>query len=227
MTTTNDKVDLAKGGVAVVLVGHTGFVKEYATNPAIKFIDCKTIPGERLESEVPNNTKAAILTEGIPQYHSTWIFSYCKRRQIPYLIRKSNQAVYDTLRSFFPNGNASTATQEEARETRQHGKLDVLISDIDWTKSNAENARALERIARQKNIKTTFGSLAQFVANQRRKTKHGIIPKSARSRLDISVEVLDTAIKELSDIREFLISTCEENRLLRDKVEKFKKLAGD
>jgi regulator of replication initiation timing len=36
--------------------------------------------------------------------------------------------------------------------------------------------------------------------------------------------MLDGMIKELTDMREFLIATVEENRLLRDKVERFKKV---
>lgn len=35
--------------------------------------------------------------------------------------------------------------------------------------------------------------------------------------------MLDNMIRELGDMRDFLIATCEENRILKGKVDKFKK----
>lgn len=222
-----DKViDLTKGGLAVVFIGNTGLVKEYANNPSVKFIECKHTPAEELSAIVPDNTKAVLFSEGLPQFHYAWMVSYAKRKGIPYLLRKSNQAMYETIKSFFPNGSKNgeeKVTIEEVRETSSRGKLKELLALVDWSDSNANQARRLLQIATERNIKTTFGALTQAIAVERRKKGMGTVPKSARSQLDISVEMLDEAIKNLGDMRDFLISTTEENRMLKLKLERFKK----
>lgn len=218
----NNKLSLADGGKAVVMIGNTGYVKEYANNPQIRFIDTKETPVDKLDELVGTDTKVAIITEGMSQGHYMWITAYCNRRKVPYLLRKSNQAIYDTLKSFFPKGTNVGVTQDEAEKSR--GKLQDLIPYIDWNKSNAENGRALFQIAGDKRIKTTLGSVIQLVSIQRRKQGRTDKPKSLRSQLDVSVELLDSAIKNIGDIRDYLIQVTEENRILRTKVDKFKKV---
>lgn len=218
------KINFNDGGMAVVMCGNTGLVKEFLTHPRVKFIECLKVKGDELEALVPNNTKAVIMTDGLPQYHQTWIFAYCQRKKVVYLVRKSNQHIYDTLKSFFPANGDKDVTQEEAQQTREHGKLNQLVQYIDFTKSNSENGHNLMRRANELHIKTTIGSVTQLVANHRRRQSGGTVPRSARPKLDVSVEMLDGMIKELTDMREFLIATVEENRLLRDKVERFKKV---
>lgn len=219
------QIDLTKGGKCVVLGGHTGFVQEYASNPQIEFIKCKEIDGGLLAGMVKTDTKVAILTDGVPDYHYHWITSFCRRQDIPFLIRKSTQHIYETLKSFFPNDTGKiTFTTEEIKMEVVKGKLTSLIPFVDWTKSNAENAKILMRKCIELKIKSTEASLAQWMSNQRLKQSGTAIPKSARPKLDISVELLDNMIKEIGDMRDFLIATCEENRILRAKVDKWKKI---
>lgn len=218
----NEQVDLTKGGVATVMIGHNGFIQEYANHPQVRFIDCKEVSNDLLEPTFPNTTRVVILTEGVPAYHYTWVTSYARRKGIPFLIRKSNDAIYQALKGFFPT-NDKPVTQEEARESESKGKLNVLIPLIDFSKSNAENAKVLLKYATDKGIKSTLGSLAQLVSNQRKKTGHGAIVQSARSKLDVSVEILDKMIEDLTAMRDFIINTTEENRLLKMKLEKINK----
>ena len=220
-----EKIDLTKGGIAIVMVGNTGFVKEFANDARVRFIDCKQTPGEQLDNLMPQNTKLIIITDGLPQYHSTWAFTYAKRRNILYLIRKSNQAIYETLKQAFNmNGNGETKpTIEEIKDAQVKGKLSILIPSIDFSKSNSENARMLVKKAIEFGIRTTENSLAQLVSIQRRKGNYGGVPRSVRSKLDVSVDMLDVMVKDLQEMRDFLIETTEENRLLRQKVDKFKK----
>lgn len=224
---TNQRVDLAVGGCVLVLVGTTGHVKEYEMNPQVKFIKCSDVPNGELAQHVPGDTKVIIITEGIPQYHYMWATSYVRTRGLVYLVKKNNQAVYDTLKGFFING-VTTATNEEVQDAFVKGKLTPLIALINWSMSNAENGRELMKECQKRSIRTTFGSLTQFVANQRRK-QDGVtaVPRSVRTQLDISVDMLDEAIKGLTDMRDYLIATVEENRLLRAKVDKFKKVMED
>lgn len=222
-----ETVDLTKGGVAVVACTAIGYVKEYANNPSVQFLDCRSIKNEELDSKIPPNIKAVILTEGLSQWHYAYLTSMCRRKQIPFLVRKSTQAIYETLKGFFPtNGNGQDVkpTNEEVREEASKGRLNSLIPHIDWNKSNAENARHLMRICIQNNIKSTEGSLAQWMANQRRKRGETGVPRSARPQLDVSVEMLDKMIEDLKSMRDYLIATTEENRILKTKVDKFKRL---
>lgn len=221
------EIDLTKGGVAVVLYGNTGLVKEYQNHPAIIFINGQE-PVKDLTERVPSNTRTIVFTDGLAQMNHVWVTSYCRQKNIPWLLRKSNQAVYETLKSFFPNGSETIKpTSQEVKDEFVRGKLNVLIPHIDFAKSNAENAKILMRKAQELSIKSTEASLAQFVANHRRKQSGTAVPKSARSQLDVSVDLLDEMIKNLGDMRDYLIATTEENRLLKQKLEKFKKAFED
>jgi hypothetical protein len=217
------KVDLTRGGIVVVLHAQTGFVKEFATNPQVKFIDCKATLGPQLEGLVIGDVKVAVITDGLPQYHYTWITSYCNRRKIPYLVRKSNQAVYDQLKSFFPT-NGSRPSGEEVSEEIKRGKLKPLIAEVDWSRSNADEARRLQRMATEKGIKTTFAALAQAIAVERRKRGQSGVPRSIRSKLDLTVEMFDKFIEEAQAMREFVVALAEENRILKAKVQKIEEV---
>jgi len=84
------------------------------------------------------------------------------------------------------------------------------------------------------NIPTTETSLAHFVCVQRKKI-NGITPAKAptlktaapNAKLDVSVQILDNAIQELKDMREFLIATVKENQILKGKLNKFRSLFED
>lgn len=219
-------VNLNNGGIAVVLTAGVGFVQDYAKDARVKFIDCLNTPGAQLESEVPANTKIIIYYVKVPHYHSMWAVSYCKRKGIPYISRDNANAIDQYLKSITKTDKPEV-TQEEAEETRTKGKLNALIPFIDLTRSNAENGKALFRKAMELNIKTTLGSVIQLVAKHRNQTRGGTVPKSARPKLDVSVEMLDDAIKGLTDMREFLIATVEENRLLKARYDKLKKALDD
>lgn len=219
------KIQLKDGEVVAVVYGNTGRVKEYENHSSFVMLDGKTRDTNLSTKIPPKVTKAIVVTEGIEHMNYAWIMSFCRTNSVPYLLRKSNQAVYETLKSMLPtNGSDHKPSNEDVAREIVHGKLNPLIPLIDFTKSNAENAKALMIEAHKRQIKTTLGSMTQFVSNQRRKRSGTALPKSARPKLDVSVELLDSMIKELEDMREFLIATVEENRLLKDKYEKFKKL---
>lgn len=222
---TDNRINLSNGGMVVVMVGVTGMVDEYRNNPQVQFIKCSEVEGNQLATLInPDTIKAAILTEGIPKYHYTWITSLCERKKVPYLMRRSNQAIYDLLKSLFTSDNGvAAATQEDAKEAFVKGKLNALIPLIDFGKSNSENARNLMRECVSRGIKTTEGSLAQFVSNHRRKQSGTALPKSARPKLDVIVDLFDNMIKEMGDMRDFIIELADENRMLKIKVDKFKK----
>lgn len=226
---TETKVDLTKGGVCIVMCGATGIIQEYVNNPSIQFIECNKVPGSELTNIVNKGAlKIVIITDGIPTYHLNWIKALCDTRKIPYLFRKSNQAIYETIKKFFPAGeDTEKPSSEDIRDAFVKGKLTPLIEHLDFTKSNVENARTLLRIAKERGIKSTESSLAQFVSIQRRKQNGTAIVKSARPKLDLSVEILEDMVQQLNDMKEFIIATCDENRMLKIKLDKFKKAMED
>lgn len=211
--------DLSAGGIAIVMVGVNGLVPEFLTHPQVLFIECNKVEaGDELERAIPFNVKAVIITEGIPSWHYTWIISYAKRKDIPWLLRKTNQAVYDSLKSFFPV--VHKPDPEEVINNIRRGKLKPLMEMVDYNESNATEAKRLLKVATERHITTTFGALAQAISNERKKRNLGTVPKSARNVLDVSVELLDKMIEDLGAMRDYLISTTEENRILKHKIEK-------
>lgn len=220
----DSKIDLSKGGNCVVVYETTGFVQEYSTNPQVDFLKCSEVDTGNLNTRITKDTKVIILAEGVPKFHYMWITSWANRNKCPFLIRNSNQAIYEALKSFFVDGmTLIKPSNEEINSESNHGKLKQLIPLIDFTKSNVENARILLRECYRLNIKSTEGSLAQMVSIHRRKQSGTALPKSTRSKLDVSVDMLDSMIKELGDMRDYLIQTNEENRILKSKLDRFKK----
>jgi hypothetical protein len=90
-----------------------------------------------------------------------------------------------------------------------------------------DNARdILMPKAKEMGIETTVGSLAQMVSVLRKKRTG--VPKATRRKvqpqqMDVSVDVLNNVIKELQDLRDYLVATVKENNALKLRIEKFKK----
>lgn len=109
--------------------------------------------------------------------------------------------------------------------------MKALHPFVDFSKTNIENARALLIKAQEMEIVTTEMSLAQMVSNLRKKQHRTGVPKSilrsSAQMVDVSVEILDTMIKSLQDMREYLIATTNENAELRAKLEALRKALGE
>src|SRR5262245_35027478 len=123
---------------------------------------------------------------------------------------------------------------ESTMSASKQGKLDPLRPLIDWNKSRAENARLLLKKATELGIETTEGSIAQMIYSEARKLnkdKNVVkIPEKELKRdttVDIAVQLLDTAIQELKDVRQYLIQTTNENRVLKTRISRFKSLLSD
>lgn len=125
----------------------------------------------------------------------------------------------------------------------QPSKLHVLIPFMDFSQSDITNARALFKKAEELKVTTTVNSLAQFVRVHRRKVGAAPSPLSrpthpkrttpnerkevkseSGSQLDITVQMLDSLIKDLQGMRDYLISVTDENNQLKAKFAAFKSL---
>ena len=215
-----NKIDLSGGGLIVVAFGNPVTIKEYENHSSAKWLKTTEITKDDLPNHIPVNTRLIIMNEGVPHYHYLWLTQQAQKMKIVWLWRKSSNAIYEILKEHC--SVIQKATIEEVKETQAKGRLASLLPFVDWTKSNAENARELMNKALELGIKTTEGSLQQFVSIKRRELGQSGIVKSIRSKLDVSVDMLDSMIKELSDMRDFLIETVEENKILKRKVEKFR-----
>lgn len=122
------------------------------------------------------------------------------------------------------------------------GKLKPLIPFLDHSKTHVENAKILMVKARELGIETTEGSLAMLSSTQRRFGTNAVpysvkyqkperkpkVVKTQNKQLDVTIQMFDTIIKELSDMREFLIATVEENNTLKTRLDTLKRaLTGE
>jgi len=128
---------------------------------------------------------------------------------------------------------------------KQPGKLIPLLKFIDWNMTNKANANYLMIKAEELGIKSTLMSLNNFVAEHRRRQGIPTVMRRGRPRgsvksvkyhppvmqtekgLDAAVQMLDNAIKELKDMREFLVATTNENKSLRTRLTKLKEMFNE
>lgn len=110
-------------------------------------------------------------------------------------------------------------------------KLHALIPFIDYSRTNTQNADALlEGKAKELGITSTRGSLSNFVGKIRGRKpqitarKPDTTTHRVHKYVDVSVQILDNMVKELQDMRDFLVATTEENKNLKSKLEKFRKM---
>lgn len=127
-------------------------------------------------------------------------------------------------------------------KNKQFGKLDPLKPFIEVGKGDADNARVLYEKAQELGITTTFLSLTMLVRKIRLQRegktipvypkrsrvakKHGprVVQADGSKELDVAVAVLDSAIKELTDVRAFLVQTVAENNKLKARFKKFREM---
>lgn len=207
---------LSGGVVLIVGVKPSNLDDEIKSHPRVVIWDSQQ--EHWTDKEMPANTRAVFMTR---------FLSHAAFGKIHAEARKRN------INIFNPEGTGLIARQVKEllsigpkieKPKFVHGKLTQLIPHIDFSKSTVENARLLMARAKELNITTTEGSLNQLVVTQRRKQLGTAVPKSIQAKVDVAVEMLDSAIKDMTDMRAFLIATVEENKVLKQKLEKFKKV---
>lgn len=181
-----------------------------------------------IHKDIPANARAIFLTRFIGHTVFAKLQSLARKRQIPIFNPDGTGMIVKQVKELLdiqPKVTEMTPTNSVNESTNEvnRGKLKPLVELIDPALSNVANAKVLLEKAKELGINTTEASLAQMVSTHRRKSGVTAVPKSIQSKLDVSVDMLDTMIKELSDMREYLIAITEENRLLKLKVDRFKK----
>jgi hypothetical protein len=212
---------LTNGGtVLIVGVKSSNLNDEIRTHPRVTIWDSQQ--EHWTNKDIPSNVRAIFITRFIGHAQFDKILTEARKKQLTIFNPEGTGMIAKQVRELLALTPKDSSVQEKPMQER--GKLTPLHPFIDLSKGNLENARILMVRANELKIDTTEKSLAQMVSVRRRKMRGTAVPKSIQSKLDVSVEILDNMIRELKDMRDFLISTTEENKVLRAKMENFKKL---
>lgn len=231
MTEGKTLTPLTHGIVVIVGAKASNFDDEIKSHPRVTIWDSQN--EHWTSKDLPDNTRAVFMTRFLSHAASSKIIGEARKRQITIfnpdgtgMIVKQVKELLNLAPKLMTNGSGKKepTIMEVAVTDKTKGKLEPLFEFIDYSKSNIENAKILMMKAKELGITTTMASLANGVGVKRRKGHHSAVPKSIRGKLDVSVEILDSAIQAMTDIRDFLISTTDENKKLREKVERFKKV---
>jgi hypothetical protein len=207
-----EPVKLGQGDMAVVVLGGTFDLPEsYENHPQVISLNAKELPYEpdQISSKIPNTTKIILMTDGVPAQAYQSMNKVFRQRGLPFLVRKNTHAMEMALDELFP--------KKPKKLIAPKGTVSDLVKEnVDLTKSNAEEARRLMTLAKQRNLQTTVGSLSQAIAVYRRKSGGTAIPKSIMSAKQQALAILDEAINNLTMIREYVIVTEAENEELKE-----------
>jgi len=134
---------------------------------------------------------------------------------------------------------------KENEMTQEKGKLKALIPFLDFAHSNVDNARKLIARAKEMGIETTIGSLSQLAMVERKKQGAPLSPRAylgvgrgkksvtqqkvaevttELKHVDVGVEMLDNAIRDLQDMRQYFVAAMKENQELKARLKKFKEV---
>ena len=209
---------LNHGNLLIVGAKVSNFDPEISTHPRVILWESQD---ERwVGKDLPINTQAVFLTKFVGHAQTDKIIQEARKKRIPITHAEGTGIIAKQVRQML---NLEPVVTKEKVPVKEHGKLHALIPSIDFTKSNIENAKFLLEKAKELGITTTEASLAHLVSSQRRKQSATAVPRSIRAKVDVSVEILDSMIQQLNDMRDFLIATVEENRTLRARVDKLKR----
>lgn len=226
---------LSYGNILIVGAKSSNFDDEIRTHPRIILWDNQQ--KHWTDKDLPSNVRAVFVTRFVGHSEFSKIHAECRKRQLTMFNPEGTGMIAKQVKELLAMPTLSqflgkeTMTQTvETTKKPQFGKLKALILFIDHAKSHTANARFLMGKAGELGIQTTQISLAQFVGTYVRKLKKPVHVTNKRitevKKLDVSVEILDNMIKELTDMREFLLATVKENRELKMRVETLKKVLG-
>jgi hypothetical protein len=238
---------LSFGNVLIVGVNPRGFDESLRNHPRVIMWDSQN--ENWTTKDIPHNVRAVFATRWVSHAAYVNIIKEAKKKHITIfnptgtgIIARQVKELLD-LRKAIPMTDTvtdtvtdspvetvetieTTETKENIVKQKTHGKLKPLIPFIDFAKGNQANAVILMEKAKELGINTTMNSLAILVGKRRKtpmfdrkKAKNAATPKV----VDISVQMLDNMIKELRDMRDYLVAVTEENVKLKSKVDRFKK----
>jgi len=240
---------LNSGVVLLVGVKASNFSEEIKSHPRVVMWDSQN--EHWLNKDLPSNTRAVFMTRFIGHDAFVNIVKEARKRQITIFNPEGTGMIARQVRELLAINHPPAevhhyeykpvtellviAEQKETTMSKQPGKLKALIPHIDFSKTNLVNAHMLLEHAVRLNIKTTLGSLAQLVSVHRKRlspstvTKTVIMkkPQTQVQTKDVSVQIFDNLIKELTDMRDFIVATVNENNALKERMAHLKKALGE
>lgn len=232
---------LTHGSVLIVGAKASNFDSSVRDNPRVILWDSqdKCWNGK----EVPQNVQAIFFTRWIGHPEYDCIMADARKRRITVfqpigtgMITKQVKELLNVNNRTTPVDSVSTnhiqVTNPMTHKEKTHNKLRPIKALIDTDKSASDNADIMMAKAEELGISTTRKSLMQIAYAERKKAgvttrRISLPPRKLRKQkyegtADVTVEIFDNIVKELTDMRQFLISTVEENHALRARITKFK-----
>jgi hypothetical protein len=229
---------LTHGSILIVGAKASNFSDEIKNHPRVTVWDSQE--QHWTDKNLPANTRAVFVTRFIGHAAFKNIIEEARKRQITIfnpegtgiivrqvkeLLSLNKEETMTTINESMHTHPTTPKTEVKVNPKGQHGKLHALIPFINFNQSNTENADILMLKATELHITSTRDSLANFVGNQRKakqfpskskvKSVSSNSNKSSVKSLDASIEIFDDIIKNLKDMRQFLIDTTRENGELR------------
>lgn len=212
---------LNSGMILIVGAKASNLDDDIKTNPRVIVWDSQN--EHWTNKDLPTNARVIFITRFVSHATTEKIIAETRKRQLTLFNVDGTGMIVKQVRELLGIARPTPAVPPTQRPKGQHGKLKVLIPFIDFSQTNTENGKILYQKAKELGVPTTEASIAMMVGNVRRKMSTTGVPKSIQSKVDVSVEILDSAIQELKDVRTFLIQTVDENTALRAKLDRFKK----
>lgn len=224
------------GNILIVGVKASNFDEEIRTHPRVIMWDSQN--EHWTDKNLPQNVRAVFFTRFIGHAAFKNILQEARKKHISIFNPEGTGIIARQVKELLATPKSvetlSHFLEKETKEMtiepvkKQMNKLKPLIQHIDPNKSHRDNARQLLQVANAAGIQTTYASLCQFVGVEAKKRIKSLPttdrPPSADNKLDVSVHILDGMIKELKDMREFLVATTKENQTLKAKLANFKKM---
>jgi hypothetical protein len=234
---------LTHGSVLIVGGKASNFDDEIRTHPRIIMWDSQNQHWDG--KELPQNVRAVFITRFIGHVAFGKILASARKRQLTIFNPEGTGMIVKQVKELLGISKptivetkptmttpAPTSTKTGGKTVKGHSKLNDLMQFHDPHITIVENARAMFEKAKAQGIETTVGSLAQKISVMRRKERgetkviprKADVPRRAHKYVDVSVEILDNMVKELQDMRDYLVAVTEENKSLKLRIEKFKKV---
>jgi hypothetical protein len=223
----NMTIDLSKDGAKVVILGgNPRSWESFRKYPQILFWtgDQKEIKKIVQDKELPFGTKLLVISKFISHSEITPVVESARARGINVLFNKNDGEVARILDELTHDIKLETSKKNKPGTK---DKLKFLRELIDFNAPVPEEARRLYEICKERDIESSVMSISQILYQERKKRNLSGVPKSLKNKLDLSVEIFDSAIKELASIRDYFIEVVDENRSLKMKLDKFKKAFED
>lgn len=238
---------LTHGSILIVGAKASNFSDEIKNNPRVAMWDSESKnPGER---DLPVNTRAIFFTRWCGHSNFASVMKEARKRRITVFTPQGTGVIAKQVKELLGmNGTEVTKVEaphltveypetlvEAKTKMPYKNKLKPLIQFLDVNKTDAQNGAVLLAKAQELGIQTTIKSLTVFSSREKRKIRGIVGPVYKRTpitrtpktlpkyeRVDVTIEIFDGIIKEMTDMREFLVKTVEENATLKARIAKFK-----